>query len=148
MTNRKSIPSSPSFEALTQNARFRDRIAIRVQTSPDAIFRALREVTLADMKIAHLLGQIRYLPSRLAGHPPSGDLQQPFFSILMENGTLVLQDQSPREIITGSAGRLHRIVDQAPVRFDSRQAFDAFDDPGYEKLFMSLRMAPTGLPRA
>ena len=35
---------------------------------------------------------------------------------------------------------------QAPQRFASREAFEAYDDPGYEKLFMSVRVAPTGRP--
>jgi hypothetical protein len=33
---------------------------------------------------------------------------------------------------------------QAPRRFTTREAFDAFADPDHEKLFMSIRMAPTG----
>jgi hypothetical protein len=65
---------------------------------------------------------------------------------LIDGGTLILADDTPREIITGSAGQLHRIVDQAPVRFASRQAFDAFADPQHEKLFMSLRVTETGVP--
>jgi hypothetical protein len=48
-------------------------------------------------------------------------------------------------VITGSAAQLHR-VNQALVRFDTREAFDAFADPEHEKLFMSVRVAPTGRP--
>jgi hypothetical protein len=33
-----------------------------------------------------------------------------------------------------------------PVRFGSRAAFDVFAHPDYEKLFISLRIAPTGQP--
>jgi hypothetical protein len=62
---------------------------------------------------------------------------------LMDGGTLVLRDDAPREVITGSAAQLHR-VHQAPQRFGNREAFEAFDDPDYEKLFMSVRVAPTG----
>src|SRR4029077_13504580 len=35
---------------------------------------------------------------------------------------------------------------QAPCRFATREAFDAFTDPEHEKLFMSIRVAPTGRP--
>ena len=35
---------------------------------------------------------------------------------------------------------------QAPQRFVEREAFEAFDDPDHEKLFMSVRVAPTGRP--
>jgi hypothetical protein len=64
---------------------------------------------------------------------------------LTAGGTLVLHDDTPREIITGSAAQLHR-VNQAPRRFASREEFDAFADPQHEKLFMSIRVAPTGVP--
>jgi hypothetical protein len=48
-------------------------------------------------------------------------------------------------VITGSAAQLHR-VHQAPQRFANREAFEAFDDPDHEKLFMSVRVSPTGRP--
>ena len=137
------ISASPSFEAVACGAQFRDLISVRVKAPPAALFRAAREVTLSEMTLARVVGELRYLPSRLGGHPPPGDRGQPFLSMLTAGGTLILTDDTPREIITGSAGQLHRIVDQAPARFASRQAFDTFNDPSYEKLFMSLRVEPT-----
>jgi hypothetical protein len=144
--DRPSIPASPRFDALARGARFRDRIALRVKASPEAIFDAVRHVTLADMKLARMLGELRYLPGRLTGHPPASDRDRPFLSILEEGGTLLLADDAPQEIILGSAGRLHQVVDQTPVRFTSADAFHAFDAPEFEKLFMSLRVTPSTRP--
>lgn len=145
MTRRSAVPPSPAFEAIAHEARFRDRIAIVVDAPPEAIFRALHQVTVRDMKVAWLLGELRYLPSRLAGRMPATRSTEPFMKTLIDGGTLVLHDDTPREVITGSAAQLHR-VHQAPRRFASRQAFDAFEDPGHQKLFMSVRVAPTGRP--
>ena len=145
MTRRSPVPPSPAFEATARGAQFRDRIAVVVKAPPEAIFQALHEVTLRDMKFAWLLGELRYLPSRLAGHMPAADSSRPFMNTLIEGGTLILRDDAPREVITGSAAQLHR-VHQAPQRFANREAFEAFDDPDHEKLFMSVRVAPTGRP--
>jgi hypothetical protein len=145
MSRRSRIAASPEFNAIARGAQFRDQIALVVSASPDAIFRALHETMLSDMKLAWLLGEIRYLPSRLAGHMPSVDTKTPFFETLIAGGTVILRDDTPREVITGSAAQLHR-VNQAPRVFTTREAFDAFADPEHEKLFMSIRVAPAGEP--
>ena len=143
MTRRSAVPASPAFDGIAHGAQFRDRIAIVVQAPPAAIFQALHEVALRDMKLAWALGELRYLPSRLFGYMPAVDSTRPFLSSLVEGGTLILRDDSPQELITGSAAQLHR-VNQVPRRFATREAFDSFGDPGYDKLFMSVRVAPTG----
>ena len=145
MTRRSPVPPSPAFEATARDVPFRDRIAVVVKAPPEAVFQALHEVTLRDMKFAWLLGELRYIPSRLAGHMPAADSSRPFMNTLIEGGTLILRDDAPREVITGSAAQLHR-VHQAPQRFANREAFEVFDDPDHEKLFMSVRVRPTGRP--
>jgi membrane protease YdiL (CAAX protease family) len=145
MMRRSPVPPSPAFDAIARDTPFRDRIAVVVKAPPETIFRALHDVRLRDMKLAWLLGELRYLPSRLAGRLPASDSRRPLMTTLIEGGTLILRDDAPREVITGSAAQLHN-VHQAPRRFANRDAFDAFDDPGHEKLFMSVRVAPTGRP--
>ena len=145
MTPRRPVRSSRAFDVIARCTRYRHRTAILVSASPDVIFEALRAVTLRDMKIAWLLGELRYLPSRLSGRMRASDPDRPFLAILLEGGTLVLRDDSPHEVITGSAAQLQR-VHQSPLRFPDEASFEAFTDPRYQKLFMSIRVAPTGRP--
>jgi len=132
---------SLAFDAVAAGSQFRDTIAIRTRAPAAALLRAARDVTLSDMKLAWLLGEIRYLPSRLFGRQRAYPRNEPFLSRLMRDGTLILSE-TPREIIFGSAGRLHQIAGQTPITFANREEFDAFDDGEYEKLFMSLRVEP------
>ena len=124
MTRCLPVPSSPAFEAAARGAGFRDRIAVVVKAPPEAIFQALQDVTLRDMKFAWLLGELRYLPSQLVGRMPAANASRPFMKALMDSGTLVLRDDAPREVITGSAAQLHRLH-QAPQRFANREALEA-----------------------
>ena len=138
------VPRSAMFDELAGNTPFRDVIIVDANASPLAIFEALRTVTLRDMKLAWLLGELRYLPARLLGRQGAGDSTKPFFASLLNRGTVILADRTPREIVMGSAGVLHRIVDQAPVHQVDKGSFHAFSDPAYEKLIMSFRVEASG----
>jgi hypothetical protein len=46
---------------------FRGIRSVTIHAAPARIFRALKEVTLADMPVARLLGELRYFPVRIAG---------------------------------------------------------------------------------
>jgi hypothetical protein len=110
-----------------------------IHASPERIFQALREVTLADMPLAYALGSIRYLPGLLKGRVEreADHLTRPFFAV---TGNLTLAEEPNREIVIGSIGRLHNLQDQQFVALASPEAFTRFQTPGYEKLAMSFRI--------
>jgi hypothetical protein len=124
-----SLPRSLPFDAIVGATPFRDLVAVRVNAAPRAIFRALHDVTLSEMKPAWLLGEIRYLPMRLTGRQPAARADQPFLSLLKDRGTLILVDDEPRELITGSAGRLHQIRDQPPSSSRAVEPLGRFASP-------------------
>lgn len=140
----EAVPHSAIFDALAGDTPFRDMIIVDAVASPLAIFEALRTVTLRDMKLAWFLGELRYLPARLIARPRAGDSTKPFLASLLDGGTVILADNTPREIVLGSAGVWHRLVDQAPVHLVDKESFHAFSDPAYEKLIMSLRVEASG----
>lgn len=139
----KQHGSTPSrrLDELVPGAQFRDTIELVVHAPPPRIFRAAREVTLADMPVARALGELRYLPGRLTGHSAgSAAASAPFFDELARTGNLVLAEEPGREIVIGMIGRLHQVLDQEPVQLHDRGEFERFREPGYEKLAMSLRI--------
>jgi hypothetical protein len=122
---------------------FRGRAAAAIDAPPAAIFRALREVTLADMPLAHALGTVRYLPGLLTSplRRRPADATRSFFDVA---GSLALAEAPDEELVVGSIGRLHDLKDQQFVALDDPAAFARFATPGYEKPAMSFRVDPAG----
>lgn len=127
----------PSYE-------FSDLIGVEVQATPERIFTALDEVTLAEMPLAKMLGQLRYLPARLTGRMPASAQDEPFMKLVLGQGTTVLAEEPQREIVTGTIGKFHDSFDQQIVPLQGADEFYRFDDPDYQKLVMSIRVRETG----
>ncbi len=133
-----------SLSAYASGAQFRASVAVTVRASPERALAAVRSVTLGDMPLARWMGEVRYLPGRLLGKPPASPQKNvPFLHQLEQSGTLVLK-HTPEEMVTASAGKWHQVVDQEPVPFRTREEFEAFRDPEYEKLFIRLHAEPAG----
>lgn len=57
MARRSAVPRSVAFDVIALRARFCDLIAVVVNAPPEAIFQALHDVRLRDMKLAQPLGE-------------------------------------------------------------------------------------------
>jgi hypothetical protein len=139
---RRPLPPSTALDALLPEAEFRDTCSRRVQAPPAIVLRALREVTVADMPAATAIAEVRYLPARLLGRVPPSTPDAPFFDLLLSErgGYRTLAEDPGREVVIGTVGRLHDLVDQELTRPESAEAFRQFAAPVHEKLGMSLRV--------
>lgn len=138
-------PSAGLARWLPESA-FRDTVAVRSRASAGALLAAAWEVTCREMPLAAALGRLRYLPSRLGGERARRqaglDLDAPFLPALCADLGSLLLTAGPEELVIGTIGELHRIVDQRIVPVPSPAAFLRFCEPGYEKLAVSLRVEP------
>jgi hypothetical protein len=116
---------------------FRGRVFAKVHAPPAEIFRALHEVTLAEMPLAFVLGSLRYLPGRLTGRQPPSDPHRPFWEAIRP---LVLAEAPDREVVIGSIGKLHDLLDQQFVPLRDADEFARFRQPDYQKLAISVRI--------
>lgn len=122
---------------------FHGSVSVVTHATPQQIFKALYEVTLSDMPVAYALGSLRYLPMRLAGRTPmDSGKDQPFVDLLRAGGTVVLAQEWGREVVLGSAGKYHQLLDQEWVPFRSPEEFVRFHDPAYQKLAIAIRVEP------
>jgi hypothetical protein len=114
--------------------------SVVIHAPPPGIFRALRAVTPAEMPLAHALGTIRYLPGLLSGRMQrrTDELTRPFVEAL---AWPTLAEQPDREVVVGTIGRLHDLLDQQFVQLASPEAFERFDTPDYEKQAESFCIA-------
>jgi hypothetical protein len=118
---------------------FRGTAKVAIDASPEAVLRALEEVTLAEMPLARTIGTLRYLPGRLTGRerPPDDLLAQPFLKVATP--FLRLGEDPGREIVIGSVGKFHNMLDQQFVDLPDLFTFTRFNDADYQKLAMNLR---------
>ncbi len=147
-----AVPPSERLGAWVPGAQFRDTVTITgVHASPAEVFEALGQVLPSDMPVATLIGLIRYLPARLTGAqvPAAGGVasespaERPFMTELLEGGGNLLLEEAPGvELIIGVIGRFHNLRNQQFVALDSPESFRTFDQPGYQKLAMSVRILP------
>jgi hypothetical protein len=135
------------IDQVLPDREFRGEVSVTVRASPETIFRALGEVTAGEMPVARALGELRYLPGRLRGRSPvEASAEESFIDELKRGGTVVLAEEPGREVVFGSAGKYHQVVDQEHVALSNADEFRDFDDPEYEKLVMAVTVSGTNVP--
>jgi hypothetical protein len=123
---------------------FRGAVSTVIHAPPDEIFQAVQEVTPAEMPLAMALGELRYLPVRLSGHPlPETPPVESFIQTLLATGNSVLAEEPERELVIGSIGKFHQLTDQEFQPFQGPDAFMDFTQPNFQKLALSFRLTGT-----
>jgi hypothetical protein len=111
---------------------------IQIKANPEVVFRAIKELTLAEISsIVRLLFFLRSLPEKAAGRKGmTTDSREPLLPWMLRNGFTQLTEQSPREIVFGTVvpGNIGRVwqksssLDIPPV---DAQEFLTFNHPDY-----------------
>jgi hypothetical protein len=123
---------------------FRGHETIRIHASPEQAFRALEELTVTEATPAPVraLISLRYLPGRLTGRGRSGKVDNDarlFREAMLSDSNVVLAEESGREVVVGTIGKFHNLLDQQPAPIRNADEFARFDAPGYQKLAMGWR---------
>jgi hypothetical protein len=136
------MPIGTQIDRFLPDAEFNGVVGVTVHASPGEIMRAFETVTLADMPLAKLVGELRYLPSRLRGKAKDEvPASEPFLKLLQAgSGNIVLTEEPDRELVLGAIGKFHNLTDQQVVPLHSADDFLSFAQPDYQKLGMSIRI--------
>jgi hypothetical protein len=137
------VPLETRIDQFLPDAEFNGQVGVHIQASPGEIMGALKEVTLADMPLARLVGELRYLPGRLSGNgKDEAPASEPFVKLLQAEGrNIVLAEEPDRELVVGAIAKFHNLTNQQVVPLHSADDFMRFEQPDYQKLVMSIRIA-------
>jgi hypothetical protein len=125
----------PEFE-------FSERHQKEIAAPPGRVREALENLRSSDLRPTQVLLLIRLLPRALIGKAPSLSAKRPVLDFMAEYGFVRIAD-SEREIVYGIADRFWRLRTD-PARFEDRDAFVRFDEPGYAKAAFNFLFEPTG----
>lgn len=112
--------------------------SIRIKAQPEIVFRAIKELTPAEISsIMRLLFFLRSLPERVVGREGmTMSSREPMLSYMLKNGFTKLAEQAPREIVfgmvvPGNIGRVWQKSSSLDISSVDAQEFLAFDNPDY-----------------
>lgn len=113
---------------------------VRVRAPVEAVVKAVRQVSLADMPAAVLLLRIRAAAGgHFRGSPPD---PRPILDTMFRPGSgfLVLDVEDPGELVYGMVGFVHK----PPPPVATPEQFAAFTSPGGIRVAFNLRVVPEG----
>jgi hypothetical protein len=112
----------------------------RVSAPVEAVYKAVRQVSLADMPAAVLLMRIRAAAVGHSGPPPPDS--RPILDTLFQSGAgfLALEVADPGELVYGKVGFVHK----PPPPVATPEQFAAFAEPGGIRVVFNLRVVPEG----
>lgn len=116
---------------------------ILIAASPEAVRRAVREVTGDDVALGRLLFGIRALPARILRRPlPLREYGRPILETAVAGGFIVLHDE-PDAIVLGVIGQFWRwTAGGAFVRLSGPEEFLGFSREGYAKAAVDFTLSP------
>jgi hypothetical protein len=104
---------------------FEERHSTAVAASAEAVERALREFSIADVQAVRALYALRALPARLAGRAAAGSGGGSFIGQLVAMGGVILEDR-PGLIVAGLAGQFWRLRGGNIERLSTSEDFTAY----------------------
>lgn len=123
---------------------FHEFHSTRVRAAPEAVYRAVEEVTADEIRWLKPLMAIRTFPAwllRKRARPTSGAI----LDIATRGSFLYLAQEPPHEIVVGIVGQFWKLTGGLPPpKPGSPEAFLAFGDPAYAKAVMNFFVEDVG----
>jgi hypothetical protein len=132
---------------------FTEESATQVNAPPEVVYRAVEEVTMAELSgIVRLLFFLRRLPEELVGRKDAPwDVHAPFMKEICNGLFTFLEAQSPREvvigvIVPGDVGRVWKKSSALDIHPADAAEFISVDEPSHLKVVCHFLVEGDGEP--
>lgn len=139
-----------TLDAALPDAPFHELHHRTVDRPIDEVWPHCLDVTAREIRTLGPLLSLRGLPARLRGRtPPAASAPTPLLDVFAAEGFVLLRrDREPTEgraqVLFGATGVFWSVTDNAPLPFDSAQAFLDFTEPGYATTVARLEAIDLG----
>ena len=117
---------------------------IRVNASPEAVYRAIKNVTAEEIPLFGALMGLRALPARLMGKVmrTSRD-NEPILNYVLKSSFVLLTEAPDHELVVGTIQKFWQTAGGLPPeRITTTQQFMEFAAPDYGRAVMNFAIAP------
>lgn len=136
-----TVSAPATLDDLLPDWHFREGHERRITASPVAVWSALQELRLGDLRLAGALMDLRSLPGRMLGAQRPAMVTGRF---LEEGPVPVLHAQPGRAVVAGGVVQPWKLFGgDEPPELDGL-ALLAFDQPGWVKVGMDFVLEPDG----
>lgn len=126
------------LDAFLGSYQFKEAHTITVRAAPRHVWRAVKEITPADMPLFRALFALRSLPAiitRKTGVPFGGS--RPLLEQMLASGFVVLAEAEDKELVLGTVGQFWKPSGR-PLLLASSQEFLGFNRADYAKAAMNF----------
>lgn len=118
---------------------FNEVHSIRIAAPPGRVFKAIQEVTPAEMPLVGVLFGLRALPARLIGRSGLAlGNARPILHQALSGGFVLLAEDLNREIVVGTIGQFWSLRGGPSPVIKSAEEFVTFNQAGYAKATMNF----------
>ncbi len=127
------------LDSFVQVYDFNEVHAIAVQANQDKTFRAIKQVTPAEIPLFRTMISLRSLPRWVVGRRPSAfEPAKALFEQVLTANFVLLAEETNRELVLGTIGKFWRLQGSMWRKINNAQDFIAFDRPDYVKVCLNF----------
>lgn len=121
---------------------FSERHETLIQAPLASVFRAIKEVTVAEIPMFHGLFTLRSLPERLTRRGRAGGesttTTAPLLQQMYQHGFVLLGEEPERELVFGTIQQFWKLRHNQVVEVNGPDEFASFEDPQFGKAVMNF----------